>query len=500
MERLYLGIDIGTSALKIVLIDENRQILSEVSEEYQLSQPQDGWNEMNQEIWFEKMVHGIHRVLDGRERSCLKSIGITGQMHTLIVLDENGGYIRPALMWNDLRTKGLVPELKEAMASFEEGDYLSRTVSTGSPASNLYWLKKHEPENFAKIGKFLIGPDYLIYRLTGCYGTDYCGASTSCLYEIKNRKWSAEMREFLGLNESVYPEIRPSARVAGTVTAEMAKILEIPEDVTVLAGTGDNPATAISTGCLGKGYPVISLGTSGVLITPVDASWDHKYGKRILFSFNGKEFFNLVQGTVQSNGSTLEWWVRKVLGSSDFLEIDRRVDLQEQKKNGIIFYPHLNGEKTLYADPSLRGAFIGMSVDSSQADLTYAVIEGLCFGVRELSEKMALSLKDYGSVMVVGGGSKSRVWMQTMANVLNLPVEKMEGMVGAAFGMALLAAYCDSSSTTVYTGIAEKTICVQERFEPDPEMVKVCDQKYQLYERMHDGLKYITDGEASESA
>ena len=173
MEQLYLGIDLGTSAMKIVLIDEERRILAKDSEEYELSEPEEGWSEINQELWFDSMVCGIRKIMEGRDASRLRSIGFTGQMHTLIVLDKEGRYIRPALMWNDLRTTELIPELKERLLSFEEGEYLSRTISTGSPAANLYWLKRYEPENFTRIGKFLIGFDYLTYRLTGCYCTDY---------------------------------------------------------------------------------------------------------------------------------------------------------------------------------------------------------------------------------------------------------------------------------------------------------------------------------------
>ncbi len=493
MEQLYLGIDLGTSAMKIVLINEERRILAKDSEEYELSEPEEGWSEINQELWFDSMVCGIRKIMAGRDTSRLRSIGFTGQMHTLIVLDKEGRYIRPALMWNDLRTTALIPELKERLLSFKEGEYLSRTISTGSPAANLYWLKRYEPENFTRIGKFLIGFDYLTYRLTGRYCTDYCGASTSCLYETGSRRWSAQMREYLGLPETAYPEICGSAQTAGTITEEMAELLGLSKDVAVLVGTGDNPASAISTGCLGSGYPVISLGTSGVLIIPDSSDGSNKYGKKILFSFDDGVFFNLVQGAVQSNGSTVAWWTQKIMGSSDFSCIDQAIDLEKEKKNRVVFYPHITGDKTLYGDPTLRGAFVGLSMNCECDDLLYSVLEGLCFGFRELSEKMCLDIRENGCVKVVGGGARSRVWMQTLANVLNHPVEQMDGMIGAAFGVALLAAYRDGGGTD-YGKAAEKTVSVRRRFVPEPEMVKICERKYQVYKRMHDGLKYITDG------
>lgn len=493
MGRLYLGIDLGTSSVKTVLIDEKRQVVAQSSEEYEVGKPKDGWSEVNQECWFDSTVRAIHSVLKGQDVSALRSIGVTGQMHTLVVLGKDGAFIRPALMWNDLRTKELIPGLKEKMSGFTEGDYLSRIVSTGSPCANLYWMKKNEPENFEKIEKFLIGPDYIVYRLTGTYGTDYCEASTSSMYELKNARWSEEVRTFLGLRQDVYPLARGSAQVVGTVTKEIAALFGIPENVKVLTGTGDNSATAISTGCLGKRYPVISLGTSGVLIIPVAPEEQVNYGKKILFSFEGQPDHALVQGVVQSNGNTLEWLICHVLGCADFSVIDEQVDLKKEKDNQILFYPHLMGDKTLYADPSLRGAMIGLSVDSSHEKLIYAVLEGICFGFRELAEHMNLSLKKTDSIKIVGGGTGSRVWMQIMANVLNCPIEVMDGMVGAGFGIALLAVQQDTGNGQ-YDSAADATIHTKEMYFPDPEMAERCDRKYQMYKRMYDGLKYIMEG------
>lgn len=493
MEHIFLGIDLGTSAMKMVLIDETKRVLARITEEYQVAQPDRGWNEIDPEIWFACMEKGMERILESCDRKKVRGIGVTGQMHTLIVLDEKGKPVRPAMMWNDIRTKDLIPELKEQMEVFPGGDYLAKTISTGSPAANLYWLKKHEPEQFRRIRKFLIGPDYLVYRLTGNYGTDYCEASTSCLYEIRKHRWSPQVRELIGLDEEVYPPVRGSVLAAGTLTEEMAERFSLGKEVEVLVGTGDNPATAISTGCLGRGYPVISLGTSGVFMMPVAEPKDQSKGKMILFSFDDQSYSYLVQGAVQSNGSTFDWWVRTIMGLKDFSEVDDLVNLKRAAGNPVLFYPHLMGDKTLYADPNIRGAFVGLSAETDRSDLLYAVIEGLCFSFRELAEKMRLPLCRFGSVKVVGGGSRSLVWMQTMANVLNIRIEKMDGMIGPAFGIALLAAYragCFSSLEQ----ISEGTVKIEHSFEPDPAAAAACDEKYRRYLRMQKGLQYITDG------
>lgn len=491
-KHTFLGIDLGTSAMKLVLIDGDKNVLAQITEEYQVAQPELGFNEIDPEIWYNCMLNAMQRILDKCDRRCIKCIGVTGQMHTLITLDENGLPVRPAMMWNDIRTKDLIPQLKEKIINFSEGEYLSKTISTGSPAANLYWLKEHEPDNFKRIRKFLIGPDYLVYRLTGHYGTDYCEASTSCLYQIKAKKWSEDMMNLIGLNEDVYPELRGSVLSAGTIKKDLADELGLNYDIDILTGTGDNPATAISTGCLGRGYPVISLGTSGVFMMTVPSFIDNAKGKIILFSFDDKNYSYLVQGAVQSNGSTFDWWAKNIINEA-YSNIDRIAENRRPFGNNVIFYPHLMGDKTLYADPNIRGAFIGLSTETTRSDMLYAVIQGLCFSFRELAEKMQLPINDFGSIKVVGGGSRSKIWMQTLANVLNIRIEQLDGMIGPAFGIALLAAYhCGEFSSLEH--LSDGTVIVQKCFEPQPDEVAVCDEQYKRYLRIQKGLSYIMDG------
>ena len=493
MEHTFLGIDLGTSAMKLVLTDSNKNVLEQITEKYEAAQSDGGWCEIDPEIWFECMKSGIRRILEKQNGQNVKVIGVTGQMHTLVVVDKDGRSVRPAMMWNDTRTKSLIPELKERIKDFQEGDYLSRTISTGSPAANLYWLKQNEPENLEKVNKFMIGPDFLVYRLTGECGTDYCEASTSCLMKIYEKTWSEEMRELIGLKEEVYPTLRGSAMPVGKVLGAIAEELGLNPQAEVIAGTGDNSATAISTGCMGKGYPVISLGTSGVFMMPIEKPERQAKGKMILFSFDNESFLYLVQGVVQSNGNTFDWWSKEIMENKKFAEFTNLLDAKKACENELLFYPHLGGDKTIHADPDLRGAFIGLSVDTTQADMFYAVIEGLCFGFRELAEKMHLPLERFGSVKVVGGGANSPVWMQTLANVLNIRIEKMDGMIGPAFGIALLAAYRGGYISSL-DRIAEGNVKIEKCFEPDTEAAERCNEKYQKYLRMRDGLKYIMNG------
>lgn len=494
-EKYFLGIDLGTSAMKLVLIDGCKKVLAQFAENYEVARPEKNWNEIDPEIWYQCMLRGIKKVLCEVDSKKLKGIGLTGQMHTLVPIGRDGRPVRPAIMWNDMRTRDLIPELKKIFRNFSEGKYLANTVSTGSPAAGLYWMKKMEPEAFGAMSKFLIGPDYLVYRLTGNYTTDYCEASTSCLYNIEQRGWSKEVQTFLGLSDSVYPHLGGSSEIAGCVTGELAGELGINNDVFVLYGTGDNPATAISTGCLGKGYPVISLGTSGILMMPFSKMEPGAKGKRILLSLEENEFQYLVQGAVQSTGNTLDWWIKNIYGESDYSAVNA-LDLSLFPiEHAVMFYPHLMGEKTIYADSSLRGAFFGLGMETDRMNMLYAVLEGLSMGFRELSEVMHIPLEQFGSIKVVGGGAHSDTWMQILANVLRVRVERLEGVVSPGYGIALLAAFrggCISKLEEIASGL----VTVQKQFEPDERVASILDARYERYRRIYCAMQ-IWDGKAS---
>lgn len=491
MGHLFLGIDLGTSAVKLVLIDENKRIVASKVEQYQVASLNQGWCEIDPTLWFECMKAGMHKLFAEIDANLIEAIGVTGQMHTLVTIDQEGSPLRPAIMWNDTRTKELIPELKGRIAEFEEGAYLARTISTGSPAANLYWMSRYEKELFDRIHKFMIGPDYLVYCLSGCCGTDYCEASTSCLYLQESRQWSEEMRIFIGLHKDMYPDIRGSAVAAGKIKKELAEEFGIPDTVQIFTGTGDNPATAISAGCLDNGHPLISLGTSGVMITPVSVCKKNVKGKKILFSLDGEQMLHFVQGAVQSNGSTVDWWFRKILGKKDFSEIDAMFAEGRPFREELLFYPHLSGDKTIYADPDIRGAFLGISREESTVTMTYAVIEGLCFAMKELAEEMKLAVESFDSLKVIGGGAKSHVWMQTLANVFDMRVEQMDGITGAGYGAALLAAY---GTDHELSGRANRTTQIKASFEPEKRYAALYKKKYQMYLRIHKGLNYIYEG------
>lgn len=485
----YIGIDLGTSSVKLVLTDQEGNVRKEAGEPYPLLQPGSGWKEIEPQTWWDAVCRAMTALLDKGEGSQVEGIGITGQMHSLVMLDENGASIRPVLMWNDTRTRDLIAGLKEQIRDTDV-PYIAKIISTGSPAANLFWLRQEEKEHFDRLAKFLIGPDYLVYRFTGVYGTDYCEASTSSLYDLYKREWSPAMRRIISLPESVYPVVRGSAEIAGTILPEIAKKMGLNPAAKVIVGTGDNPAASIPTGCLARRYPVFSLGTSGVLMFPkADPDFEAK-GKNILFSFDSTNFYTLVQGVVQSCGSGYSWWNQEVLGLTDFQEADKDIDAKRLGENELIFYPHLVGDKTIHADPFLRGAFLGLGTDTSRADMTQAVMEGIGFGLKQLTKEMRFTRAALKNLKIIGGGARSRVWMQILADILDAPVEQMEGNAGAGYGMALLAAYSCGAIESL-EAISEKVVTVRERFTPVSDHVKRYEKKYQKYLRVYDAMKTV---------
>ena len=487
----FLGIDIGTSSVKLIALDEAGAVVKKCGRDYQYSQPYPGWREIWPSIWVEAVEDGLEELLSGLDRRSVKAIGLTGQMHTTVFLDRYGNCIRPAIMWNDMRTKDRISFMKENLEGKRDSQSILRILSTGSPAANLLWLKEQETDNFRKLDKFLIGPDYLVYYFSGEFSTDYCEASTSSLYDTEENRWSESMRELISLPKDSYPPIKGSQQVVGKLRENLQAKFGLPAEVKIIAGTGDNPAAAVATGSLQHHYPVLSIGTSGVLVLSRSHMDLDKKGKQILFSLDGKTIKVLVQGVVQSAGGSYNWYVKNILGIDDFDSLVENVDMKYLGKSDLLFYPHLTGDKTIYGDPGLRGAFIGLDTNHTRADLAVAVMEGVCFAVKQLVEEMQLTSDELGALKVTGGGSYSAVWMQILADVLNEKIEQLDGGEGASYGVALMARNAVSSSKTETTGV-ERPVKIRGCFIPRGCHVSMYEQKYKKYLRIHDALKMIS--------
>lgn len=481
--KYYVGIDMGTSSLKITLIDELGHIHSQISQEYDYAMPHEDWREIEPIIWGETLDCCMKKLRQSNGDDFMQQIagiGVTGQMHTTVFLDKAGESIRPAIMWNDNRAGDLLQDIKSQLTEKNSLGMIKGIISSGSPALNLAWLRKYEPENFQKLDKFIIGPDYLVYWLTGHIGTDYCEASTSSLYDMHNICWSEEMCQIIGISLSQCPQVCASSTIAGRLKETLAKAWGMNNKVSVVVGTGDNAAAAVATGANQGEFALMSLGTSGVLVFRRNSFVEAK-GKNILFVTEaGKPEF-LVQGVLQSCGRTMNWWIKKILGIEDVASAFVDIDWQVSARKKLLFYPHIMGEKTLYSNPDLRGAFIGLSESDTQQDMLLAIMEGMAFGTKELVEKMSVPPELMNPLRFTGGGAANTLWLKIMATVLNVPVQRIKNGGGAGYGAALLA----------MNKIPYLMDDVNDIIYPEENLLDCYAEKYNNYLKIHTAMGEI---------
>ena len=463
----YIGVDLGTSAVKLLLMEESGKIEKIVSREYPLYFPHPGWSEQNPEDWMKEAMEGIKELTSEIDRSQVAGIGCGGQMHGLVTLDAEDHVIRPAILWNDGRTGAETEYLNTVIGKDKLSQYTANIAFAGFTAPKILWMKKNEPENFAKVKKIMLPKDYLAYCMTGSFCTDLSDASGMLLLDVKNRRWSKEMLEICGITEEQLPKLYESWQVVGTLKPEIASELGLSADVKFVAGAGDNAAAAVGTGTVGDGQCNISLGTSGtVFISSKDFGVDEN---NALHSFDHADGRYHLMGCMLSAASCNKWWSEEILHTKDFAK--EQEGIVKLGENQVFFLPYLMGERSPHNNPDARAVFFGMSMDTTREEMTQAVLEGVAFGLRD-SLEVARSLGiEIERTKICGGGAKSPLWKKIIANVMNLKVDVPAVEEGPSMGGAMLAAVGCGAYPDVET-IAEKFVHVVETVEPDPELVR----------------------------
>lgn len=481
---LYIGVDLGTSAVKLLMMDENGNIQKIVSKEYPLYFPHPGWSEQNPQDWFAQSMEGIKELISECDKSQVAGISFGGQMHGLVVLDKEDQVIRPAILWNDGRTAKETDYLNQVIGKDKLSEYTANIAFAGFTAPKILWMREHEPENYAKIAKIMLPKDYLAYRLSGTFCTDMSDASGMLLMDVKNRCWSKEMLDICGLEQEQLPKLYESYEVVGTLKPEVAKELGVSENVKVIAGAGDNAAAAVGTGTVGDGRCNISLGTSGTIFISSE-----KFGvdeHNALHSFAHADGHYHLMGCMLSAASCNKWWNEEILGTSDYVK--EQAAIKKLGENRVFYLPYLMGERSPHNNPNARAMFLGMSMDTTRADMTQAVLEGVAFGLRD-SLEVAKSLGiQIDRTKICGGGAKSPLWRKIIANVMNLKVDVIESEEGPALGGAMLAAVGCGEYPDVET-IAEKLVKVVDTIEPEPELVAKYEERYQQFRKLYPAVK-----------
>ena len=495
-----LGLDVGTSGAKAVLIADDGRVLATATEEYPLSTPQPLWSEQDPADWWWGSQTALRRVVSesGVAANEIVGLGLTGQMHGAVFLDAQDAVIRPALLWNDGRTQAQCDEITKLVGGDRLIEIAGNPALTGFQAPKLLWLREHEPERYAQVRRLLLPKDYIRLKLTGEYASDASDAAGTLLLDLKRRDWSETILSALEIPREWLPQVYEGPQVTGQLRAEVAEALGLPAGLPVVAGGGDNAAAAIGTGIIREGVISASIGTSGVLFAHSDTIRLDPQGRLHSFCHAAPDAYHLMAVTLSAGGS-FQWLrntLREIAGAEPPLNYDRLVALAEQTPpgaEGLLFLPYLSGERTPHRDPLARGAFIGLTQRHTLGHMVRAVMEGVVFSLRDGQEIMAELGLPLNEVRAIGGGARSAVWRQIQADILGTPIVTMRAEEGPAFGAALLAGVGAQLYPDVPSAV-EVAVATADTTEPQREAQRAYDDLYALYRQLYSVLKPTFSG------
>ena len=495
----YIGVDIGTSGTKTVLFDKTGNVIASALQEYPLYQPQNGYAEQRPEDWLEATVSTIAQVMakSGVEAAQVKGVGLSGQMHGLVMLDEQDTVIRPAIIWCDQRTAKECEEITQKVGAERLIQITANPALTGFTASKILWVRNHEPENFARCTKILLPKDYVRYMLTGAFATEVSDASGMQLLDVPNRCWSDEVLEKLEIPKSMLAKVYESPDITGYITAAMAARTGLAEGTPVVGGAGDNAAAAVGTGVVENGKAFTTIGTSGVVFAHSDEIAIDPKGRVHTFCCAVPGAWH-VMGVTQAAGLSLKWFrdnfctaekeTAAAMGKDPYFLMDQEAEQVPIGAGKLLYLPYLMGERTPHLDPQVRGAFVGLSAVHGKKEMLRAVMEGVAFSLNDcknIIQEMGIPVDD---MMACGGGGTSPLWRQMLADLYRCPVKTVASKEGPALGVAILAMV----GTGAYPSVAEACraiIRTDKTQQPIPENSDRYAPFYDLYTKLYPAMK-----------
>ncbi|MCL1864008.1 MAG: xylulokinase [Defluviitaleaceae bacterium] len=480
---MYIGVDIGTSAVKMIAVDEKGTVLRTVSRDYPLYMFDNGFSEQAPEDWWSQTADGLRELTKGLPE--VSSVSFSGQMHGLVLLDENDNVIRRAILWNDQRTQKQCDYLNNTIGREVLLENAANIALTGFTAPKILWVKENEPEIFAKVKKIMLPKDYIAYKLSGVFATDVSDASGMLLLDVKKQDWSDKMLEITGVSRGQLPKLFQSYEAVGNVTAEAAKETGLSANAKVVIGGGDQAVGAVGSGIVSEGMCSVSLGTSGVLFVAADNFAVDTSPAAIHAFAHSTGRFHFMGVTLAAAGSN-KWWVEEILSTTDYPAEQKNIN--KVGTNPVYFLPYLSGERTPHNDSMARGAFVGMNMTTTRADMTLAVLEGVAYSLRDILTRVRGLGAKVTTARIIGGGAKSPLWCQIIADILQLRVEKMQSEEGPAFGAAILAMVGAGAFKNVEEA-CKALIKVTETFEPNKENAANYDKRYPIYVNLYSALK-----------
>lgn len=498
MEYL-IGIDLGTSGTKTVLFDRSGQVIASKTVEYPLYQEQNGWAEQDPADWWHAAAETVRAVLSESavDPADVKGLGISGQMHGLVMLDEAGAVLRKSIIWCDQRTGEECRELTEKVGARRLIDITANPAMTGFTASKILWVRKHQPELYRKCAHILLPKDYVRYMLTGDFATEVSDASGMQLLDVPNRCWSRELLALLDIDEGLLPKVYESPEITGTITPEAARLTGLKAGTPVVGGAGDNAAAAVGTGVVRDGKAFTTIGTSGVVFAHTDKITIDPQGRVHTFCCAVPGAWH-VMGVTQGAGLSLKWFrdnfcdaeksAAQGMGVDPYVLMDREAERSPIGCNKLLYLPYLMGERTPHLDPDCRGVFFGLSAIHTKFDLLRAVMEGVTYSQRDSVEVLRGMGVEMKEMLACGGGGSSPLWRQMLADVYNCPVKTVRSKEGPALGAAILAGV----GTGLYPSVqaaCDAMIRLNPAQEPIPENVPRYEAVYQVYRSLYPAMK-----------
>lgn len=481
---MYIGIDLGTSSVKTILVNHLGKIISEASETYALLMPKPLWTEQNPQDWFDAALKALKRIIKGYEKD-VKSISFSGQMHGAVILDEHDQVIRPAILWNDQRTVNEVDYLNTVVGKEKLLSETGNIALTGFTLPKLMWISKHEPYHFERIDKIMLPKDYIAYRLSGVFATDVSDISGTLLYSVEKRKYSQFMMDILKIHQKMLPKVYESSEVIGTISSKIADELGMSRLVKIIIGGGDQAVGAIGTGTVKKDDMNISLGTSGVVFVASDIYLVDRITYLHAFAHANKKY-HLMGVTLAAAGS-MQWWKENMFLSKTYRQLED--EMKETPIDDTLYYlPYLSGERSPINNPHAKATFVGFTLNHQSKHFTRAIMEGVTYSLKQCYD-VILRLGIYPQrIRVTGGGAKNEIWCQMIADCFDATVETINVQEGPALGAAMLAMVGDRLFEHIDEA-CDKIIHVDKKFIPHEKNVLLYRKKYQNYLRLYQDLK-----------
>ena len=487
----FLGIDVGTSAVKALVVSASGNILAEAEVQQPVAHPRPTWSEQSPELWWQSTKTAVSKVIKSVKSTHRKieicAIGLSGQMHSSVFLDNDKNVIRPAILWNDSRTSKQCHEITNLLGL----DTMHRTIGNlaleGFTAPKILWLREKEPENYSSLSTLLLAKDYIRFKLTGELATEPSDASGTILYDVHEKDWSTEVTSALEIDRCILPKVVGSTEISGVVKPSLCEELGLPKGTPVVGGGADNAAGAVGCGVQDEGQIQVSLGTSGTLLAPTRGPQVDKDMRLHTFCHSVPNRWYMM-GTILSAGDSLRW-LKNVVGKE--LSYDTLIGETETLhpgSDGLTFLPYLAGERTPHNDAKARGVFFGLHLGHQRGHLVRSVLEGICFALRDSLELVRQSGRISENITAIGGGNRSRIWRQIQADVFNLPVLTISPNGGPAYGASLMAASGSNYIPSLEEGVKDWTNTM-EVVEPNPEFVPIYEELHHLYKTLYPSLE-----------